>query len=410
MRAYLVLAFCCLSVWANGQTEFAFLQGEVRDLKSGVGLELAQIAVIGSNVGSNADSDGKFKLKVEANKDLKIEVRYLGYEPKIIEINLKPNQVKNQIIYLKFKNTELGVVNITDREGRADNTVRMNIKTAKSVVNATGGIEKALIVLGANPTGGELSNQYSVRGGNYDENLVYVNDIEVYRPQLARQGQQEGLSFINRDIVQSIEFSTGGFQAKYGDKLSSVLDIKYRNPTEIHSGINASFLGGSVVTEGVTKKKKFSWIIGSRYRTLSSLLNTLDTQGEYRPSATDFQSYFRYVPNDKWEFGFLGNYNRNQLLVVPVTRTTSFGTISTALALQVFFDGKEVTNFQTLTFGATATYRPTNRLTYKLIASTYQSNEQENFDVQGAYLLGVKNKDLGSEDFFTTDGTDITDS
>ena len=211
----------------------------------------------------------------------------------------------------------------------------------------------------------ELSTQYAVRGGNYDENLVYVNEIEVYRPFLVRSGQQEGLSFTNSDLVQNIDFSSGGFQAKYGDKLSSVLDITYRTSTfKIWSTLEASFLGGSISMDNVSKNQKWSAITGVRYRDNSLLVNSQQTETNFRPRFADVQSYVTFTPNTKWQFGFLGNISQNKYDYQPLTRQTNFGTVNEPIALLVNYEGREKDRYNTF-FGA--------------VKSIYNLNENTNF-------------------------------
>ncbi|MCH7525223.1 MAG: TonB-dependent receptor plug domain-containing protein [Bacteroidetes bacterium] len=243
----------------------------------------------------------------------------------------------------------------------------------------------------------ELSTQYSVRGGNFDENLVYVNDIEIYRPFLIRSGQQEGLSFVNSDLVQNIEFSAGGFQAKYGDKLSSVLDITYRTPIKFGLSADLSLLGGSISAEAVSKDSKLIGIIGLRYRDNSLLVKAKETETNYDPIFADVQTYLTYKFSDKFHLSFLGTYSINQYNYEPQTRQTNFGTLTNPIALLVFYEGQEKDEYQTY-FGAfKGTYFASDDLTLKLIASTYNTREQEYFDIFAQYRLGEVNSDIGGE-------------
>ena len=244
-----------------------------------------------------------------------------------------------------------------------------------------------------------MSSQYSVRGGNYDENLVYVNEIEIYRPFLVRSGQQEGLSFTNTDLIQNIDFSAGGFQAKYGDKMSSVLDITYKKPTKFGASMEASILGGSVSAEGISKNKKWSAITGIRYRDNSLLVNSQETQSNYKPTFTDVQTNINFNANKKLQFSFLGNISRNNYSYQPLTRQTNFGTLSNPIALQVFYEGQEKDQYQTY-FGAFKTnYTANETSTFKVIASAYHTQEQEHFDIDAAYYLGEVDTNIGSETF-----------
>ncbi|MDC3312832.1 TonB-dependent receptor, partial [Flavobacteriaceae bacterium] len=244
----------------------------------------------------------------------------------------------------------------------------------------------------------ELSTQYSVRGGNFDENLVYVNEIEVYRPFLIRSGQQEGLSFVNSNMVQNVAFSAGGFQAQYGDKLSSVLDITYRNPLNIGIRADMSLLGGSVTYETISKDTKFSSITGLRYRDNSLLVKAKETETNYDPKFGDAQAYLTYKFSDKFHLSFLGNASINKYNYEPKTRQTNFGTLENPLALLVFYEGQEKDAYQTY-FGAfKGTYFANDDLTLKLITSAYHTTEEEYFDILAQYRLGEVNSSIGDED------------
>lgn len=398
-----IALFSCLLFITNFALaqETATYSGVVKDLKSGKELAFVNIGIYGSSKGTSTDEKGKFSMELPVNQELRIDFTSIGYLTKSIRLKLRPNQKKNQLVYLKQKEIQIDTVEILDKSTRRNPVIKIDPKISTVLANPTGNFE-AILKGNFITVRSELSSQYLVRGGNFDENLVYVNDIEIYRPLLTRQGQQEGMSFINPDMVQSIEFSAGGFEARFGDKLSSVLDIKYKKPDSLRVGFNASLLGGGFHVEGASKNKKLRHISAFRYRTLSNLVNTLDTKGDYKPSATDLQSYITYLPDPKslkWEFGLLASYNRNRYLVIPQDRETDFGTIQTALRLRVFFGGREITEYETFTSGATAIYRPNNRTELKLIASTYLSDERENFDVEGAYLLDVVDNDFGSDDF-----------
>ena len=263
------------------------------------------------------------------------------------------------------------------------------------------------IALGASSgQGGELSSQYNVRGGNYDENLVYVNDFEIYRPQLIRSGQQEGLSFPNMDLIRDLSFSSGGFEARYGDKLSSVLDIKYKRPDSTRASIGLSALGGSAHIEGSmdldSTFRKFRYLVGARYKTTKYLLGTLDVQGEYVPNFADIQGYFTFDINRDWQVGLIGNYNRSEYQFTPASRETAFGLIDFSLDLFTVFEGQEVDDFTTYMAGTSLTYVPDrkyNPLFLKFLASVYQSNENERIDIIGDYILGQIETGLGSDNF-----------
>ncbi|MBK7944543.1 MAG: TonB-dependent receptor plug domain-containing protein [Flavobacteriales bacterium] len=265
---------------------------------------------------------------------------------------------------------------------------RINPKLARFNPSPLGGVEALLGGQLGVVMRNELSSGYSVRGGNFDENLVYVNDIEVYRPFLVRAGQQEGLSFPNPDMIERITFSAGGFEARYGDKMSSVLDIKYRRPREFAGSAMASLLGGALHVEDAMFNMRLRHVTGVRYRTNQLLLGGGDVKGDYRPVYTDAQTYWTYDLTDKVELGFLGLYSRNQYNVVPDDRQTEFGPFNQALRFTVFFDGQERTQFETLFGALNLNVQARKDLLLKFIASAYSTAESERFTIQGQYRLG----------------------
>ena len=288
------------------------------------------------------------------------------------------------------------VINTNTRQS-VDGVTSISPQMIRTIKGAQPGVENILKTLPGVNISNELSTQYSVRGGNFDENLVYVNEIEVYRPFLIRSGNQEGLSFVNTDLVQNVDFSAGGFQAKYGDKLSSVLDITYRNPVAFGIRADLSLLGGSVAAETVSKDGKFSGIAGVRYRDNSLILNSLETEGIVEPVFADAQTYLTYRFSSKFHLNFLGNVSLNTYNFQPVNRQTNFGTLQDPVALLVFYDGQEKDQYQT-NFGAfKANYFVNDNLTLKLIASAYLTTEQEYFDIFAQYRLGEVNTNIGDE-------------
>lgn len=388
---------CCVYGQVAAQQETSTISGTVKD-ERGKDLALVNVLLVELNTGTVTQIDGSYALTVPAGRSLTIRFQYIGYETQQRILRTKSQTDVRLDVVLKLGAFLIDGISVEDRMDRATNMVKIDPKISQSLANPSGNFEMILQGLGARSSQ-ELSSQYAVRGGNFDENLIYVNDIEIYRPVMMRSGQQEGMSFINPDMVGSIAFSAGGFEARYGDKMSSVLDVRYRKPTAFRVGAQASLLGGGLTVEGVDSSKRFTYMIGSRYRTLSYLLGSLDTRGEYFPSAGDVQGYFTFTPNKHWEFGFLANYNQNDYRVIPTNRETVFGTVKEALQLRVFFDGQEQTQFKTFTTGATATYRPHSLLQLKFIASMYTSDERENFDIEGAWLLNQLDTELGSENF-----------
>jgi len=366
----------------------------------GKAMEGVNVGVVGVAGGTSTDSKGAFTLNVPADTTFVLGYSYIGYETGRTTLRLSKNESREVNIELKLSSTSLPPIEIEKKKQR-DNffATPIDIRSVDQIPSPSGNFEDILKTLGPVVSNNELSSQYSVRGGNYDENLVYVNDIEIYRPFLVRSGQQEGLSFINADLVSSINFSAGGFDAIYGDKMSSVLDIKYRKPVKFAGSASLSMLGGGLHLEGIDKKKKWSYLFGLRHKSNQYLLRTFDTKGEYKPSFTDVQTWVNYSVNKKTDISFLGNYSRNKYLVVPANRETEFGTINEALRFTVYFDGQEVDDFSTYSGAVSLTHLLTEQIKLKLDVSTFASNESESYDIQGQYYIDELEKDIGSDEF-----------
>ncbi len=356
-----------------------------------------QISVFGSSQAPvYSDEKGNYEYTVPADKEIKVVFSNLSYNQEIKNLNLKPGQ--HLQLNLSFHLKVLHDVEITDNT-RTSTATRLDPKVISYIPSASGDFNTILFSQPGVSSHNELSSGYSVQGGNYDENLVYVNDIEVYRPVIARSGQQEGLSFINSDMVSSILFSAGGFDAKYGDKLSSVLDVQYRRPREFSAIGSASLLGGSARLEGISKDRRFTWIFGARYKTDQYLLQNTNVQGAYRPEFVDLQSFMTYDISDKWEIDFLGMYSNNKYNVVPQTEQTDFGTVNQAYRFLVYFDGQEVDQFETGQAALSAIYHPNNRLNLKFITSAYKTSENEAQDIMGQYYIDALENDFGKPTF-----------
>ena len=282
---------------------------------------------------------------------------------------------------------------------RGDPMVKIKPKLASNFVGPNESVEAILKTLPGVSSNNELSSQYSVRGGNFDENLVYVNDIQIYRPFLIRAGRQEGLSFINSNLVSDIKFSPGAFAAKYGDKMSSVLDVTYKEPEEFAGSFTASLQGASIHLEGASKNHRLTYLTGVRYKSNQYILQSLDTDGEYRPTFLDVQTYITYDINEKWEIGFLGNVARNKYQFIPQTRQTEFGTINQSLQLTVAFEGQEIDQFQTYFGAITNTFTPKEGVELKFITSAFSTLEDEKFDIEGGYRIDELERDLSSDNF-----------
>lgn len=363
-------------------------------------LPSVNISVLGKSIGVISEADGSYSLTIPANRSVVIGYSFIGYQMEKIRIPmLKKGQIYTLDIQLKSSSTLLEDVIITDQKSRKESFSRIKPKHVSVLPGNSGGIEAILKTLPGVSSANELSSQYSVRGGNFDENLVYVNGIEVYRPFLVRSGQQEGLSFVNTDMAGSILFSAGGFDAKYGDKMSSVLDITYKRPRENAASVQLSLLGVSAHAEGTNKNGRLSYLIGARHKTNKYLFNAMDTKADYTPKFYDLQTFINYEINTDWQISFLGNISTNEYTMVPKNRDTDFGTINEALKLRIYFEGQEVDKYETY-FGALSTsYQPSTQLQLQFTTSAFQTFEQENFDILGEYWLYQLENNLGSDDF-----------
>ncbi|MGZ4038054.1 MAG: carboxypeptidase regulatory-like domain-containing protein, partial [Bacteroidia bacterium] len=345
-----------------------------------------------------SDGSGNYSLEVPANKDITVTFYNINFKQINQKLNLKPGELFMFSPVINFKN-QIGEVDIVSEQNRTVEMQRIDPKLIYQLPSAGGNLEDIIKTQMGVTSNNELSSAYSVRGGNFDENLIYVNDIEVYRPFLVRSGQQEGLSFANPDMVSNINFSAGGFEAKYGDKMSSVLDITYRKPTKLAGSAQGSLLGGAVHLEGITKNRLLSWSVGSRYKSNTYLLNNIDTKGEYKPRFYDVQAFLTFNINPKWTVEVLSNLSNNKYLVQPTDRETTFGTVNNAVSFKVYFDGQEVMQYNTLMTGVSTTYRPNKTLKLKFIASGYTTSEQEIYTVQGQYYIDQLETDLSKSNF-----------
>jgi|694.fasta_scaffold18545_4 hypothetical protein len=395
--SFLCLLFLGVNFAAYAQ-KTATLKGRVTDAESNKPIESISISLRGTSTATYSDSAGFYSLTVPADKELIIVVNGISFKPKTIRKTLVEGSIEVLDFPLESNSKYLKGVDIEDRQTRASTLTRLNPKLV-ATLPTSGGVESLLKTLPGVSSNNEMSSQYNVRGGNYDENLIYVNDVEIYRPFLVRSGQQEGLSFINPDLVSSILFSAGGFDAKYGDKMSSVLDIQYRRPREFTSTITGSLLGGAIHLEGKSKSSRFTYLLGIRQRSNQYLLKSLDTQGDYRPLFADGQILLNYDFTPEFSLQFLGNYARNKYNVIPTTRETTFGTVNQALRLTVYFDGQEINDFETMLGAFTGIYKPNEDLTLKFITSGFRSYEFETFDVQGQYYIDELETDFSKDNF-----------
>ncbi len=359
----------------------------------------AFIKIKGTAISTYSTVDGNFSFNVPSNKILIVQI---SLSTETIEKKIGPflaNKEYKQNFNLKSSISLETAIVIGDKN-RDRPLIKIDPKKLEYFSNTSGFEQKLkLIGMGISSGGGELSSGYSVRGGNFDENLVYVNDIEVYRPFLVRSGQQEGLSVINPEMVDQVEFSAGGFQAKYGDKLSSVLDIKYREPDTLRYTIQASLLGSSLHFENRSKNKRFSYLVGARFRANQYLLGSLDVQGDYKPLFFDLQTLLKYRLKSNLSLSYLSTLSQNRYLVSPQSQQTSFGNINSAISLFIAFGGNELMQYTTWMNALSLDYKPNKNITLKFNTSSYTTTEREHFTVEGAYRLSELETNFGSDDF-----------
>lgn len=395
---YLLLSFFIFAVQFAFAQSTATVYGRITDTDNEP-IEDISISILGGTQSPVfSDKRGEYSINIPADKDVTIVFYSMSHTREQRTLNLKPNEKKQLNQSLKFKNL-LVETEVTDHN-RSTEITRLDPINISHLPSSSGDFNAILFTLPGVSSRNELSSSYSVRGGNFDENLVYVNGVEVYRPFLIRSGQQEGLSFINGDMVSSVLFSAGGFEAKYGDKMSSVLDVQYRKPYKFAGTVSGSLLGGNLELEGISKSHRFTWMVGSRYKSTKYLLGSLDTKGDYKPSFTDVQAYLTYALTTNWELDFLGNYANNKYQIIPQDRETDFGTLNQALRLKIYFDGQEVDQFTTMMGALSAVYRSNNeKLNLKFIGSAFKDKESEAYDIQGQYYIADLETDFGKATF-----------
>jgi len=380
------------------QLPTATLYGKVTD-ENGHALELVNVVVPDLLLGVTTNARGYYELSLLSDTTLSVHFSFVGYEQKQMTVKLKYGEKKKLDVVLKSPGVNLPDVVISDRGIEASSLTRLNAKQATLLPSMGGGVETLIKTLPGVVSNNELSSQYRVRGGNFDENLIYVNGIEIYRPFLVGTGQQEGLSFVNSQLVSNIEFSAGGFAAEYGDKMSSVLDVTYKTPRETAASLSLSLLGAEAHVEGATKNDKFSYLVGARYKNTALALGMMNTKGDYRPNFTDVQALFGYKFNEKWDLSFLGYYSKNRYMLIPENAKINTGTIDIPIQINVFFDGQEIDDYTTGLGALTLSYKPNKDLNLRWIASAYSAYETETYDIQEQYFFGIRNTSFGSENF-----------
>lgn len=406
MKNKLFTIFIFLLVLGHTYGQGGVVFGVIRDIDTGAGIDFVTVFVDGTSVSTESDINGQYRIEVTENQRATIKFSRLGYTDLSIQVEaMKSGQKRNINVKMVPKSTELEIV---VRAGKIEDVgmVREEVTELKILPTASGNFESILphIALGVNAgSGGELTSQYNVRGGNYDENLIYVNDFEIFRPQLIRSGQQEGLSFPNIDLIRDLEFSSGGFESKYGDKMSSVLDIRYKRPEEVRGSVTASLLGASAHIEGSKRLgpnayNKFRYLVGARYKTNAYLLGSSDVKGEYVPTFVDIQAYLSYELSKEFQLGFISNYNGSHYNFQPLSGKSKKGTIDFQLELNTVFEGQESDDFEYGMSGLSLTYVPErkkNPMFMKLLASSYRASEEEKFDILGYYRLSQIETALG---------------
>ena len=375
------------------------LQGRVTDDKNNP-IELATVSCIAQGKATMTSLKGEFRLTLLSADSVVVKFSMIGYKSKTRVLRHPKGKQTLQVV-LYDDNIILEDVQVKGERIQSGQTQELKTKDMKMAANASGNAVESLVQSQAGvSTHSELTSQYNVRGGSFNENCVYINNIEVYRPFLVRSGQQEGLSIINPDMVDRIGFSTGGFEARYGDNMSSALDITYKRPEKSEASLSASMLGASAYA--ALANKKVSWLNGIRYKTTKYLLGSLEQKGEYEPTFLDYQSYLNYRPNKRWEVDFIGNISDNHYNFFPSNRSTSFGTMGNVTNFTVYFDGQEKDLFRTFFASFGITYRLSEKTSIKLLASAYHTKEQERYDIQGQYWLTQTetSKNLGVGTYF----------
>lgn len=374
-----LLLLCVICVKAQTFT----LQGKVTDSNMSP-VELATVSVVEQGKMTMTNLKGEFSMQLRSADSVVVRFSMVGYKTKT-RVLRRPRGKQTLLIQL-FDDNQLAGITVTEKRRQTGSTQQLETKDMKNSPSVTGNAVEELIQSQAGvSTHSELSSQYNVRGGSFDENSVYINNVEIYRPFLVRSGQQEGLSIINPNMVESIGFSTGGFEARYGDKMSSVLDIKYKKPKKFEANVAANLLGASAYVGFSTKN--FSWSNGIRYKTNKYLLGSLETKGEYDPNFLDYQTYLTYEPSKNWSIEVIGDISENHYNFYPEDRETKFGTLENVKSFKVYFDGQEKDVFRTY-FGSLSISRKFGEKTkLSLIASAFHTNEQEKYDIQGQYWL-----------------------
>ncbi len=391
---YLSVFFFFQVIQNHAQT--AEIKGKITDESEA---PIAGVSVFTKSNGVFTDDNGEFKILIPSNISVNLTFSHISFETHNASFKVSSGKSVVYNTQLKVKEEEIEEVIVRDDKKISVGSVSVKTETIKNIPGANSGVENVLKTLPGVNFNNELSTLYNVRGGSFEENLVYVNGIEVYRPFLVRSAEQEGLSFVNSQMTENVVFSTGGFQAKYGDKLSSALDISYRKPEDFGLRLEASLLGASATVEGLALKDKMQVLVGMRYRNNSLFIENSETESNFYPVFTDIQSYLNYQFSDRLLVEFLGTYGQNTYEFTPYTRRTNFGTVTNPLALVINYEGKEEDNYTTLFGALKGTYVINDAWNVQLITSAFDTQEEEYYDIIAAYGLGNANTDFGSDDF-----------
>ena len=396
---FITYIYICIAVTVSGQERKHFkVYGNVRD-SEGNPMELVSVRVKGTIVGTATNATGYYSFSLNGGDSITLVFSCIGYTATERVI---PELVQDMRINVLLKSMwyEFGEVVVKSSRVQTDMMETLDAGRVKALPDPSGGsIESIVVTYAGVSSTNELSSQYSVRGGSYDENIIYVNGLEVFRPLLIRSGQQEGLSFINPEMTERVQFSAGGFEARYGDKMSSVLDITYKKPRDFEGSVSGSLLGGSAY--GGSSAGKFTQVTGLRYKTNRSLLGTLDTDAEYNPDYTDFQTFITWQWSPKLEVDFLGNVSLNNYNFKPRRRETSYGTALNPRTFMVYFDGKERDRFQTAFGALTLRYLHSDDIQYGIQASAFNSREEESYDITGIYNQNIAESATTTEDIIS---------
>ena len=397
LQKRVVLFIVLLLSFIGAHAQHATVVGRVKT-ESDTAIDLVLVADTISGHSTYTNARGYYSLEVPAGRNVALIYALTGYTPVRKSIKLNADQTYTLDVRMKGQNVLKDFVLKGSKSRSQAGMVALDLNSIPLMPSTISGVESLIkLAVGSHD---ELTSQYSVRGGSFDENLVYVNDFEVYRPFLVRTGQQEGLSFVNSDLVSGVNFSVGGFEAKYGDKMSSVLDVTYKRPTEFAGSVSMSLLGASLHLEGASKNGKLTYLIGARQKSNQYLLQSQPTKGVYNPSFTDVQALVNYKINSKWEIEAIANYARNRFSFYPETQTASFGVLNQAYQLDVFYTGSELDQFDSRFGGISATYHPdSSKLKLKFLASGFQTNESETYDIDGQYLFGELQTDQSKANF-----------